>query len=474
MNPAATLSLVAAGLSLYAAVLAARFSRAPGWAEQKWFGLLSLAAAAYAMADLMSYLPAASDELVTAVSRAQLALAAIQAGIWLRYSDVQLRRAPRRLHTRLAAALAIAGLPALVPGLAFTGRVVPLAFGSATFPIPRATLFGDALVGAVVLAIALVAARFALAARRGVAHTWLHAAGLAVLVATAANDGLVVAGVLHMPLLADLGIVAAIGAVGLALAGRFVDEARVLHGLRQRLEEAVAERTGALAAREVELARAGQLAALGRLAAGVAHEIAGPAAAAASNVRQLAKDMRRGEMPPDALACLDESEEALARITRTLRMLHDAERVAVAPGRGGVASLTRAVEEAVEAAQIRGPGRVGVEMQLPDGLSVKGEWRVVTEVLTLVLSHVRQGVAGGPSQVTVRAEEAGSRMRLTVERPPAAGPWPAGPPGAVAGEAGVGLAVARGLAASLGGSLEAEGGAGGRLRVVLELPAGYT
>ena len=475
MNAAATLSLVAAGLSLYAAALAARFSRAPGWAEQKWFGMLSLVATTYAVADMVSYLPWASDELVMALSRARVALAVIQAGIWLRYSDVQLRRAPRRIDTRVAVALAVASLPALIPGVAFTGRVAPIAFGSVIYRIPQATRLGEALVAAVVLAVALVAVRFALAARRGVAHAWLHALGLGILAAAAANDGLAVAGVVETPLLADLGIVAAIGAVGLALAGRFVDEARTLHGMRERLEEAVAERTGTLAAREAELTRAEHLAALGRLSAGVAHEIAGPAAAAASNVRQLARDMRRGELPPDALACLDESEEALARITRTLRMLHDAERVAVSPGGGRVGSLARAVEEAVEAARIRAPGRVEVATQVPDDLTVKGEWRVVTEVLTLVLSHVRQDVAGGPPRVTVRAEPAGDRVRLAVERAPAAGPWPSEPPpGETAAEAGLGLAVARGLAASLGGSLEAEGGAGGRLRVVLELPAGYT
>jgi signal transduction histidine kinase len=205
----------------------------------------------------------------------------------------------------------------------------------------------------------------------------------------------------------------------------------------------------------------------------VAHDVAGPAAAAASNVRQVLGALRQGELPEDAVACLSESEEALARITRTLRMLHDAERVAMAPGGSGVVRLSRAVEESIEAAQMRGPAGVGVVIDVADALRVKGEWRVVTEVLTLLLSHLRQEAAAG-SRVTVRAEPAGERVRISLERLPAASRTPAPGAGEVPAEAGLGLAVVRGLAGSLGGSLTAEGGAGGRLRVVLELPAGYT
>ncbi len=471
MSPAAILSLVTAGFALYAAVLAASFSRAPGWAEQKWFGVLSLAAAVYAVADLVSYL-AIADQVVVALSRWQLALGAAQAGIWLRYSDVQLRagRIPR--HDRIAAGLSVAGLAAVIPGAAFTGRVSRLPFGSVVYRIPESTLLGDALLAAIALLVALVALRFVLAARRGVARAWLHVVGLCGLVAAAANDGLVVAGVVRMPFLVDLGLLLAISAVGLALAGRFVDEARLLHGLRHRLEEAVAERTGALLAREAQLTRAEHLASLGRLAAGLAHEIAGPAAAAASNTRHLLGALRQGELPDDAVACLSDTEEALARISRTLRMLHDAERVALSPGGSGAVPLGTAVEEAVEAARMREPGVPELAVEVAEGLRVKGEWRVVTEVLTLLLSHLRQDAAA-KSRVTVRAGPAGERVRLEVERVPAprspgtgAGPAPA--------EAARGLAVARGLVGSLGGSLEAEGGAGGRLRVVLELPAGYT
>lgn len=470
MHAAATLALVAAGVSLYAAVLAARFSRAPGWSEQKWFGLFAAAAAAYAAGDLVTFMPV-SDRVVTAATRLQAALATIQAAIWVCYSDVQLRLEPRPLRRRVATGLVVAGLLALVPGVAFTDHVVTVAVGAVGYRIPTLTRFGDLMVLAILLVVTAVAVRFAVAARRGVPHAGLHAVGLAALAAAGVNDGLVVAGLARTPLLAELGIIAAIAAVGLALAARFVDEARLLHRLRERLEEAVAERSGALAAREAELTRAGHLAALGQLAAGVAHEIAGPAAAAASNVRQLARDMRRGELPEDAVGCLEESEEALARITRTLRMLHDAERVALSPGGSRVVSLVKAVEEAVEAARIHRSG-AEVATEVPDGLGVKGEWRVVTEVLTLVLSQIREEVGGKAPRLTVRAGPAGERVRVEVER--AAAPGAAGPAAGGAGEVEQGLAVARGLAASLGGTLTAVGGAGGLLRVVLELPAGYT
>jgi signal transduction histidine kinase len=269
--------------------------------------------------------------------------------------------------------------------------------------------------------------------------------------------------------------------VGLVLAERFVEDSKALERLREDLEALVGERTRQLASREVALARAEKLAGLGRLASGVAHEISSPLGAVTANLHYLAEGLRRGEVPGDAMAAAEESLASLERIARTVRHLYDAGRTSPrgAPSEATV-DVADVADRAVAEASARAGRPVPVELDVEDGLAARGEERVVQEVLVSLLKNAVQALPAGAQggRVVVRAARDGGRVRLEVADngvgmcpetqkkafDPFFSTWPQGP------GTGLGLPVARGLVASLGGDIAIRSAPGQGTSVVMELP----
>jgi len=482
MTAAALLSLIACALCVYVAVLSMRMRHVPGWSEQGWFAVIALSGAVFTAGNLPSTWPVLGDQAVVWSSRLQIFVGGLEAALWLRYTNLVLGRRQRRWEWTLSGVVLAFGSVGLLSAAVFDGRVARSVHGGILYLYTPSTWFGDLALAVILGTLLVPLARYLAAWRAGTRHAAVHAIGIVGLLALTGSDALVVAGVIDLPLLADLGTIFPLSIVGLVLSERFVEDSKKLEGFHQRLETLVGERTLQLANRETALLRSEKLAALGRLAAGVAHEIAGPVAAATANLQYLAEGLRAGRVPVDGVEAVQESIESLQRVASTVRHLYDAGRISGRADPGDdVVDLGEAAGQAVAEACARLETDVPVDVRVAEGLAARGERRVVHEVLVSLLKNavqaVEDGVEGG--QVLVWGVRAGDRVRLSVEDNGVGMPAEAlrqafepffstRPQGAGSG---MGLAVSRGLVTSLGGDLSIESSPGRGTCVVLELPA---
>ncbi len=196
----------------------------------------------------------------------------------------------------------------------------------------------------------------------------------------------------------------------------------------ERLAAALAEERARLAARVAELertnrdlaearqslARSERLATVGRLAAGVAHEVGNPLGAISGYV-----DLARGAAArgggegalEDYLARIDAEAR---RIDRTVRALLDFAR----PGSPALVpiDLAAAVEAALAVARVQARFRgVAVELDLPTGLPrVLGDEHTLAQVLVNLFLNAGDAL-GGRGRVTVSARARGGRVEVRVE-----------------------------------------------------------
>ena len=483
MTVSATVAIVATTLTLCVTVPCCSLSRAPGWREVRIFSLVGLTAAAYCALTVPINL-GMTGSLVLACARIQLLVAGFHVLAWLRYAEVHLRVPRPRWQTWYERAVLAACASALVPGLVYQGarevRVLTAPRLAYAQPIP--TAWGCVVYAGVLSVFALLAVRYRRAWRRGEPYAALHCGGLSMLLLLGVNDAVSLSTSLALPHLVELGCAAPVVAVAYSLAARLAADARDLAQLRARLEGAVEERTRELACAVGALHRAEKLAAMGQLAAGVAHEVNNPVAVVASNLQFLAEALQRGgPLPREAPACIADSLTATGRISRVARQLLDAGRLAATTTASGSVRVDGAVSEGIRVARARCGAHVRFESEVPSGILAVAEEDAFVQVLANLLTNAGQAFPEDrpEGRVTVRAER-GARVRIVVQDDGAGmsqdtlarafepffttKPFGSG--------TGLGLAVSRGLIEGMGGDLRLESQLGSGTRAILELPAG--
>src|SRR5919198_1259264 len=108
MNVSSAISLLSFAVAAYVAALSVRFSRAPGWRDQRWFAVAAMTVALYSALNIPTT-HAFSDRAVMLTSRVQALLAAVHGIAWLRYSRVYLGLTATRVEWALTAILLVAG-----------------------------------------------------------------------------------------------------------------------------------------------------------------------------------------------------------------------------------------------------------------------------------------------------------------------------------------------------------------------------
>jgi signal transduction histidine kinase len=400
---------------------------------------------------------------------------------WHVHAGVATSRAPTVASLVLAAGTVAASVLCLVPGLVYGEPAHHVALGVSYLDL-RPTASGMVLLGFLTASALAPLLRFVEAWRRGVRGAGTFAAALGALLAMAGNDALVTAGAIGGPYLMDFGFLVPVVAVGITLTRRFSEDARALGELRAQLERRVEERTRELVRAQEALHQAEKLGALARLAAGVAHEINNPAAAALANLEYVEAQLAGPAHPaPEALDAVRETRGSMERIARTVRELRDAGRAALEPPSARVpVPLDAAVEAAVRAARVRFGDRVRIEAAVPPGLQALGRPEPLAQALGHLLANAAQAV-GPEGLVTVAAARDGARLRLTVADDGAGIDAdtlrlvfePYYSTRAFGDGSGLGLSISRGLVLSLGGELllESEPGRGTRAVVLLDAAA---
>jgi signal transduction histidine kinase/ActR/RegA family two-component response regulator len=470
------LSLLAGAIALHVAALSHLFSRAPGWRDQRWFCLAALSVTAYAFLNLACTLPL-SDVAVHWASRAQIACAALHSAAWIRYSRPA--GGPSRLERVLLIAVGACGALGLLTTAVHSRECITTVFAplGLAYRATRMSPWGPLLVAVILLALLLPIGRFARAWRRGAPGAGVLAASLAVLLLLGVHDAAAAAGALETLYLVDLGFLLPVAAVAWTLTTRFVEDARQLSLLRADLARQVEERTRELGRAQEQIGRNEKLAAIGQLAAGVAHEVNNPASVVSANVQFVLAS--QGGLTDASRTALRDAAGAIAHVSLIARQLLDAGRLAAD---GSAALRPVRARSLADAALAAARGRVGAHVHLanavPDDLHVAGHDRILQQVLVnLVVNGAHAVPEGRSGRVTVGAEVRAGRALLVVEDDGGGmapdvlrrafdpffttKPFGAG--------TGLGLSVSRGLVADLGGDLRLESREGAGTRAIVEL-----
>ena len=266
------------------------------------------------------------------------------------------------------------------------------------------------------------------------------------------------------------------------LAATFNEMAALLRADRAALQERLQdlERTTAeLTTAQEQLVRSARLAAVGRLSAGVAHEIGNPLAA----IRGLLDLMQSGDLDPEEeKEFVGRIQGEAERIHHTIRDLLDFSRNE--PAREGriesSADLSQVVSDTIKLIDRQTRFRdIDFELALDDGLPrVRGDHERLRQLLLNLLFNAADAL-GGKGRIEVRASNGGGVVQLIVEDD---GPGidreiieqvfdPFVTTKATGQGTGLGLAVCHTIVEQLGGSIEAVNREQGGAMFEVRLPA---
>lgn len=480
MNISAAFSIAASALGLVFAFVSWRMSRAPGWGELRYFALVALSAGLYTGADLATSL-ALPDATVTWCARLSLFFAAFHGPAWLSYAAAQAGRQLHLWERAVQLGSVLLALLSLLPGVVVTEVVQhhTIPWLDVTYNNALPTSLGSLAFTIYILTLGIPLAGYLRAARGGRPAAWQHAVGLSLIVLAAAGDLLAATRVIDGPYLLSVGFVGAVAFAGGTMITRFGEEARRLDALSRELGAEVERRTEELASTHKALLHAEKLAALGRLAAGVAHEVNNPAAVVLANLDYLRGALRPGgDLPHDLGPCLDDSIAAVRRIARIVRQLADASRT----GPDVQVPLTSQplrplLEAAAASARTALPAMPAVELTGDPSLHACCDRALLEQVVVNLVTNAAHAVEGRPGRITVHAERVGAEVVVEVADN---GPGVAEEVRAHLFEpfvttkqlgrgTGLGLMVSRGLMLSQGGelALQATGPSGTIMRATL-------
>lgn len=464
--------------------------QAPRWRRVRWFGAVSFTAACYSTVDAIAALRAPGEPDITWSLRFNLVIATLHGAAWLVFTYVgregRWSSIPVSVRRVIVAAVAVVAAGSASGLVAATGREL-LSVPSLGIAYERPVLgpLGNALGLVPFLLLLLSMIGVWRDRRRGVRGTTPVLVGFALFLAATIEELLVAAGAVPFIFLGDIGYVCVVVPVTMQLFGRFRDDADRLDVLTDHLADEVQRRTEERDRARAEIIEQQRLAALGRLAAGVGHEINNPLQYlrfTLEELRECARDMENDE----AVSMIEQSFEGVDRIRQVVEDL----RTYVRPNAAEVAPLD--LRDVVQAAlRVGAPQfRHGITITTDMGvvpLIMGHEGRLVQVVLNPLVNgmqamkqagldgrttmHVRTGMTSdGWAEIEIRDQGPGFSPDVISRL---GEPYVTTKSGQ--GGTGLGLFVSRGIVEAHGGRMEfadaAEGGAIVRIMLPPARPA---
>jgi signal transduction histidine kinase len=258
-----------------------------------------------------------------------------------------------------------------------------------------------------------------------------------------------------------------------AMSSDLRDERAALEARLRELEKTTKE----LRLAQDSLVRSEKLASVGRLAAGVAHEIGNPISA----ILGMIELVRAGGLEPAEQAeFLTRIQAETERISRIIRDLLDFSRRGQASEvAAGSCDLGEVVESAVHlVAPQKDLRRITIERRIPEGLpKVRGDADSLAQVVLNLLLNAADAIEG-EGAITIAIADEGGKLALSVSD---TGPGVAAEvrdklfepfvtTKAAGRGTGLGLAVCRAIVERIGGAIRVEAAPTGGARFVVELP----
>lgn len=460
--------------------------RAPGWERARVMVAVALTAVLYAAVDFWFYQSPDDLALRARLVQVNMLLASLHAAAWFRFafSDAQGRVSSMPVWTRWAAAtpfvvMAVGVVSGLLLDRSRVQRVeVPrLHVSEAVYPL---SVVGNAAATILLLAFILLVAVHIRRAWRGDRAAVGIALGLALIVAAVIEEALVASGIVEFVYLATPGYALAVLPLTVQLLRRLGDDSRRLAELSTQLATEIEVRTVERDEARESLLEQQRLAALGRLAAGVGHEINNPLQYLLFHLEEM-----RGTLGSEAGPAVSESlQEAIDGARRIGRVVTSLRAYGVQGERVAPVELPQVVQAALRIASPQLRHRVRIETDLHPTPLVLGDEGQLVQMIVNPLVNAAQSLAvlsdGREAIITVRTgtTDDGQAELLIADNGPGFDPAilpslgePYVTTRARDGGTGLGLFVTRGLVAAHGGTLSLENLSEGGAAVCIRLPA---
>ncbi|MFN8586225.1 MAG: ATP-binding protein [Candidatus Eisenbacteria bacterium] len=326
MPVATVLALFTATINMVMAIGHLAISRAPGWRIARTFAAMALTASLYSFGNVIYTLHDLPPDVYTVSLRVQFLLASLHLVAWLPFAYAldgpDLPKLPRLARWYAYTTLGIA-VVLLVTGWHVRGPLHHLTIGWANvvYHYVSTTPIGDAYSVWLAVGYTLPLVQFIRRARAGEPGMRLVALGYCLFLTTVVIEALVAMERLDFLSPADIGFLGALIPVSAILVRRFVDTATRLEELTGRLRGEVRERTEERDRAQTALVEAERHASLGRLAAGVGHEINNPLAYVRLALERMSDELSHSGASASVWEGIGQAHDGLHRIQKVVEGL---------------------------------------------------------------------------------------------------------------------------------------------------------
>lgn len=367
MSPAAAIALVAATLNLSAAVVLLVIAGAPGWRPARTFSAIAATAGLFSAVSYVLWLDGLPTETYLRVTCALFLLWHFNSLAWMPHAfggpDASWRGmpGPLRLYSVLSAAAALL-LVATGPHLNPEVLTVEVGWAGVHHHYATPTALGTLYGVAILAQFALVLFQFLRRAVRGERAELAQVVGIAILIVAGSVEILAANPHAAALPLRDIGMVCAVLPVAIKVMRRFVVDAQRLSTLSGQLAGEVLEQAEWRDRAQTALVESERMAAIGRMAAGIGHEINNPLSYVMLSLDEVELHLRASGAPAPVIAALGYAQEGSTRIQKVAERLR---RAARRPTDGLPLDLHDVVVEAAKIAgsTVRLPARLEVDLQ---------------------------------------------------------------------------------------------------------------